>query len=296
MALSEDGDGILTEEILLTSTRKQRLEEVVNVNLWGAGLSDVSILHRLLNIEVLSLSVNEISSLSHFSKCSKLRELYLRKNQLRDLAEIRHLRDLAFLHTLRLDDNELSRGIDPAHYRETVIRVLPQLFRLDNFDVSQEERAAASADPCAQVKHILESIENLDNIDIHIDAPQDENKENVSNLKVLSPENVQYVGSTEDIHVNIDSRHVDNYVSSSTVTSSGGLATGKLSVSEGEEDMRTAHEHTGSECEPDIHAHAYEGCSKITTAVLLLLEELDAENLKLVRRKCTERIAVLDPY
>jgi cilla- and flagella-associated protein len=58
------------------------------VNCWGAGISDVSVLVKLPNIEVLSLSVNCISSLQHFSTCSKLRELYLRKNEIEDLTQV----------------------------------------------------------------------------------------------------------------------------------------------------------------------------------------------------------------
>jgi len=56
---------------------------VRNLNLWGTDLTDVSILSRMLNVEVLSLSVNKISSLRDFAACPKLQELYLRKNEVR---------------------------------------------------------------------------------------------------------------------------------------------------------------------------------------------------------------------
>ncbi len=54
-----------------------------------AGIDDVSILQYAPNIEVLSLSVNRISSLRHFAFCSQLKQLYLRANAITDLAEVR---------------------------------------------------------------------------------------------------------------------------------------------------------------------------------------------------------------
>lgn len=40
-------------------------------------------------MEVLSLSVNGITSLKHFMHCTALRELYLRKNMVTELSDIR---------------------------------------------------------------------------------------------------------------------------------------------------------------------------------------------------------------
>lgn len=51
--------------------------------------TDVSILQRTPNMEVLSLSVNGISSLRHFMLCKGLKELYLRKNMIEDINDIR---------------------------------------------------------------------------------------------------------------------------------------------------------------------------------------------------------------
>jgi Leucine-rich repeat (LRR) protein len=42
----------------------------------------------LPNLEVLSLSVNSISTLKEIVKCPKLSELYLRKNNIADINEI----------------------------------------------------------------------------------------------------------------------------------------------------------------------------------------------------------------
>lgn len=69
-------------------TRLERLDEVRNLNLWGQDLDDVSIVQRLTNVEVLSLSVNRINSLRDFRHCLHLKELYLRKNEIADVTEI----------------------------------------------------------------------------------------------------------------------------------------------------------------------------------------------------------------
>lgn len=45
------------------------------------------------NIEVLSLSFNKVVSLQDLAGCVKLRELYMRKNLISDLREIKYLVD-----------------------------------------------------------------------------------------------------------------------------------------------------------------------------------------------------------
>ena len=48
----------LTESDVLTRTEAATLDDVRSLNLWGLNLTDVSLLARLPNLEVLSLSVN----------------------------------------------------------------------------------------------------------------------------------------------------------------------------------------------------------------------------------------------
>lgn len=131
----------LTENIILQKTRVDSLLHVKNLNLWGNDLTDVSILQKMPNVEVLSLSVNNISSLKDFSHCSKLTELYLRKNDVSNLKEIDHLKDLKGLRILWLCDNPCS---EQENYRNYVIRNLSNLVKLDNTDITTEERRALS--------------------------------------------------------------------------------------------------------------------------------------------------------
>jgi cilla- and flagella-associated protein len=128
----------LTPELVLLKTKAGSLENVKNLNLWGNELEDVRILKDMPNIEVLSLSVNKISTLKPFQYCKKLSELYLRKNLISDLSEIRYIKNLPSLKVLWLWDNPCA---DAPNYREIVISVLPNLIKLDNQPVTNEERA-----------------------------------------------------------------------------------------------------------------------------------------------------------
>ena len=68
-------------------------------------------------------------------------ELYLRKNCISDLKEIKYILDLPYLKSLWLYDNPCSQQ---ENYREIVIHHLPNLTKLDNSVVTQEEKMAAS--------------------------------------------------------------------------------------------------------------------------------------------------------
>ena len=81
----------LTEELIMV---KQKVDKIVNVkslNLWGNDLEDISMIKEMPNIEICSLSLNKIHSLKDFSNCKKLTELYLRKNLISDLLEVKYL-------------------------------------------------------------------------------------------------------------------------------------------------------------------------------------------------------------
>ncbi|KAI0215338.1 cilia and flagella associated protein 410 [Lamellibrachia satsuma] len=126
----------LSENLVLARSRASDLENVRKLNCWGSSLNDVSILRRMPNIQVVSLSVNEITSLADFVCCINLEELYIRKNNILDLSEICHLRKLPKLRNLWLADNPCATG---DLYRLTVLRTLPNLQKLDNVAVQQEE-------------------------------------------------------------------------------------------------------------------------------------------------------------
>ncbi len=130
----------LTKELIVMKCKTDKLNAIPNLNLWGNDLEDVSILSEMNNVEIVSLSLNQISSLKDFSYCQKLRELYLRKNNISDLTEVRHLAHLPNLKVLWLSNNPCA---DQPHYRQYVIKMLPNLYKLDNLEISTDERASA---------------------------------------------------------------------------------------------------------------------------------------------------------
>ncbi|XP_037295948.1 uncharacterized protein LOC115444529 isoform X8 [Manduca sexta] len=126
----------LTEEMVIARSKQSDLSAIKKLNCWGAELGDVSLLRRMPNVEVLALSINKIRTLGDFAGCRRLRELYVRKNEIRDLREIRHLRHLPDLTSLWLDENPCTQH---PEYRMTVLRNLPNLEKLDNVSVHPEE-------------------------------------------------------------------------------------------------------------------------------------------------------------
>ena len=139
----------LTAELICLKTKATSLENVKNLNLWGNEIDDVRIVKDMPNLEVLSLSVNKISSLKPFQYCKKLGELYLRKNNIPDLSELKYLQGLQYLKVLWLWDNPCA---DVPYYRETVISALPNLIKLDNQAVTAEEKAQATKNDAPKIR------------------------------------------------------------------------------------------------------------------------------------------------
>jgi cilla- and flagella-associated protein len=101
--------------------------------MWGNDLEDLSILKEMPNIEICSLSLNKIFSLKDFSCCKRLTELYLRKNLITDLLEIKYLIMCPSLKVLWLWDNPVA---EHPLYRKFIIKMLPNLIKLDNTAVT----------------------------------------------------------------------------------------------------------------------------------------------------------------
>jgi cilla- and flagella-associated protein len=64
---SSNTKGVLTRELLLSKCKTDKLSSIKNVNLWGNELEDLSMLaQELPNVEIVSLSLNKISTLRDF--------------------------------------------------------------------------------------------------------------------------------------------------------------------------------------------------------------------------------------
>ncbi|XP_040587977.1 cilia- and flagella-associated protein 410 isoform X3 [Mesocricetus auratus] len=94
------------------------------------------------SLEVITLSVNSVSTLEPVRGCRRLSELYLRRNRIPSLDELFYLKDLPHLRVLWLAENPCC-GTSPHLYRMTVLRNLPHLQKLDNQAVTEEELTRA---------------------------------------------------------------------------------------------------------------------------------------------------------
>ncbi|CAG9859962.1 unnamed protein product [Phyllotreta striolata] len=130
----------LTEEMVIARTKCSDLSQVKRINCWGSELIDVSLLRKMPSLEVVALSINKINSLADFQFCTLLEELYVRQNDIRDLCQVMYLQCLPNLKNLWLEQNPCS-SVDG--YRLAVLRALPQLQKLDNVQVTAEERKEA---------------------------------------------------------------------------------------------------------------------------------------------------------
>ncbi|XP_021525140.2 cilia- and flagella-associated protein 410 isoform X1 [Aotus nancymaae] len=132
----------LTRKMVLTRAKASELHSVRKLNCWGSRLTDISICREMPSLEVITLSVNSISTLEPVSRCQRLSELYLRRNRIPSLAELFYLKGLPRLRVLWLAENPCC-GASPHCYRMTVLRTLPRLQKLDNQAVTEEELARA---------------------------------------------------------------------------------------------------------------------------------------------------------
>ncbi|CAG8567016.1 14976_t:CDS:2, partial [Dentiscutata heterogama] len=147
---------ILTEDLILSKSSAKSISDVRNLNLWGCELENVSALKKCTSLEVLSLSVNNLATLDQLAECESafqfygknLKELYLRKNYINDVEEVKHLTTLRNLEVLWLCDNPCAD--DERKYRYTILRYLPWLKKLDHHDVTDDEvLASMNSSPAA---------------------------------------------------------------------------------------------------------------------------------------------------
>ena len=121
---------MLTKEYILSKYPKYSdITEIKKLNIWGEDIQDISIISKMPNLEILSLSSNKISSLSPISTCLNMREIYLRNNNIYSFEELHHLKPLFNLKALWLEGNPIC---DDIYYREKVLNTLPQVIYLDN--------------------------------------------------------------------------------------------------------------------------------------------------------------------
>ena len=124
---------MLTEEMILSKYQNySSILEIKKLYINKEEIEDISIISKMENLEILSLSSNNISSLYPLSKCINLREIYLRNNNINSFEELYHLKNLPKLIGLWIEGNPISKNIS---YIERVSHILPQLQNLDNINI-----------------------------------------------------------------------------------------------------------------------------------------------------------------
>ena len=124
---------MLTEEMILSKYQNySSILEIKKLYINKEEIEDISIISKMENLEILSLSSNNISSLYPLSKCINLREIYLRNNNINSFEELYHLKNLPKLIGLWIEGNPISKNIS---YIERVSHILPQLQNLDNNNI-----------------------------------------------------------------------------------------------------------------------------------------------------------------
>jgi len=114
----------LTAELVMHKTNTNQLNRIKNLNFCANDLKDVSIVSQMGSLEVLSLSVNQISSLKDIGQCTQLQELYIRRNNIDSIEELENLVSLGSLRILWLAENPVA---SMPGYRQKVVSLLPQL-------------------------------------------------------------------------------------------------------------------------------------------------------------------------
>ena len=131
----------LTREMIAAKCKTDKLNLIKNINLWGNEIDNLTLLREMPNLEIVSLSHNKVTTLRDLSYCSKIQEIFLRKNLIVDLQEVGHLSRLPNLKVLWLSHNPCA---EHPYYRPYIVRKLPALVKLDNAEVKKEERIAAA--------------------------------------------------------------------------------------------------------------------------------------------------------
>jgi internalin A len=115
-----------------------------NLNLSLNSITTINNIKRLNLIQTINLSSNQLSSLEGLNGHSYLTHVNVKENEIVELNEIQHLKDLRALRELNLKRNPIQALSD---YRQFVIVSLPSLTSLDGQAISIDEKVAYTIIP-----------------------------------------------------------------------------------------------------------------------------------------------------
>ncbi|XP_025841285.2 cilia- and flagella-associated protein 410 isoform X1 [Vulpes vulpes] len=275
----------LTRKMVLSRAKASELHSVRKLNCWGSRLTDVSICREMPSLEVITLSVNSVSSLEPVSQCQQLSELYLRKNRIPSLAELFYLKGLPRLRVLWLAENPCC-GTDPHRYRMTVLRNLPHLQKLDNQNCA---RCGRGGEPQSGGLLWGASALMLQLRPLHSEAVTEEelSRALMEGEEVTAPGGEGTGSSRPEMSYTLSA--ADATADTQQDTLSYGEETsvqGQLGLKSPSRDRFPSFSHREA-------VSSRKNRNNVLTAILLLLRELDAEGLEAVHQTVVSRLQAL---
>ncbi|CAK7319191.1 Cilia- and flagella-associated protein 410 [Vulpes lagopus] len=275
----------LTRKMVLSRAKASELHSVRKLNCWGSRLTDVSICREMPSLEVITLSVNSVSSLEPVSQCQQLSELYLRKNRIPSLAELFYLKGLPRLRVLWLAENPCC-GTDPHRYRMTVLRNLPHLQKLDNQNCA---RCGRGGEPQSGGLPWGASALMLQLRPLHSEAVTEEelSRALIEGEEVTAPGGEGTGSSQPEMSYTLSA--ADATADTQQDTLSYGEETsvqGQLGLKSPSRDRFPSFSHREA-------VSSRKNRNNVLTAILLLLRELDAEGLEAVHQTVVSRLQAL---
>mmetsp|Transcript_7627 Transcript_7627/g.11444 ORF Transcript_7627/g.11444 Transcript_7627/m.11444 type:complete len:266 (+) Transcript_7627:93-890(+) len=256
----------LTHQLIFTESNVSTVEEVRKLYVWGQRLKDIGVVKDLVNLERAVVTLNEVETLKPFENCQKLMELIVRKNHIKDLREVKFIRKLPNLKSLWLEGNDCTKKFG---YRKLIIRSIPQLTKLDNIDITAEERLEANNDNNEYMLDFLDSI-GIQSSKITLLKSRRNGlfglKKTASPISQRSSEKISF-----KTKISLSNAH-----SSSSPSESGSTDSAKEDSHEGEIENRKFSKKRSSKS------------SNILNAVSMLLGDLSQEDLIFVSKRCKE--------
>jgi len=280
----------LTRELIAQKVKSDRLDIIRKLNLWGNNIEDISIIREMPSLEIVSLSINKIRTLAPFAKLQNLRELYLRRNLISNLNEIKHLTSCENLTVLWLGENPIC---DNPNYRNIIICILPQLQKLDDILITDEEREKAEKKLSGNFKDEEEDDdenENENKNEYNNDRTNDDEDDKVNSEKKVSNKKIGQ-NKYEDNEENEDNFKNKNKIQYNKYEDNEKYE--KYNYDErpirANSQMISKHVHTnyGNKYE-DNYEEKHEkkkGNSNVLNCVINLLKELSPNELKIVKRE-----------
>ena len=128
---------VLTQDMIFQRAKIHNVIDITKINFMGYAFNDISEISKCINLESVSFSSNQITSLKYFKDMKNLKELSLANNNISDINEIRYLSSCKNLKRLWLKGNPISRY---REYRQYVVNYIPSLEKLDDIEINFGER------------------------------------------------------------------------------------------------------------------------------------------------------------